>query len=136
MPLTLAAQACSNYSYVDLDIKLGSGFNTVTINQIEVCHMFVTGAATDDFSARTRGCARPPARPRVDMGMFEYSTFADSGNLTFTLKLFEYPESNAACEIGVGSTTVTLPGCRHAHHRDAHRPLHGARAASSRRAVG
>ncbi len=33
LPLAVATQACSNYSYIDLDIKLGSGFNTVTISQ-------------------------------------------------------------------------------------------------------
>jgi hypothetical protein len=109
LPLALAAQACSNYSYIDLDIKLGSGFNTVTINQIEVCHMFVTGAATDDFQLDA-GLCKTTSPATGDMGMFEYSTFADSGSLTFTLKLFEYPESNAACQIGVGSTTVTIPG--------------------------
>jgi hypothetical protein len=83
----------------------------VTIGQIEVCHMFVTGAATDDFQLSDQGVLCKTTNPAtLDMGMFEYSTFADSGSLTFTLKLFEYPESNAACQIGVGSTTVTIPG--------------------------
>ncbi len=85
--------------------------------------MFVTGAATDDFPLDA-GLCKTTSPATLDMGMFEYSTFADSGNLTFTLKLFEYPESNAACQIGAGEHDG-VDRLRHAHHRDADRPLHG-----------
>jgi hypothetical protein len=107
LPLALAAQACNSYSYVDLDIKLAPpGFTTTTIGQIEICHMFVTGATTDDFQLDP-GLCKTTSPATLDMGMLEYSTF-DSGNITFTLKLFQYPESNAACQIGLGTTTVSV----------------------------
>jgi hypothetical protein len=105
LPLALAAQACSSYSYYDLDLKMGTGFSIATAGSVQFCHMFVTGAATDDFEVPPAACKTAGMRG-FDIGTIEYSTFADAGNVTFTLKLFQYPESNPACELGEASTTL------------------------------
>jgi hypothetical protein len=42
-----------------------------------------------------------------NIGHVEYSTFTDAGNITFTLRIFQDPESIPMCEIGNGN--VTLP---------------------------
>jgi hypothetical protein len=105
LPLAVATQGCSTYSYFDLDLKLGTGFDIVNTGRINSCHMFVTGAATDDFTLSYNTCHTIDTGAR-EIGKIQYSTFADSGNVTFTLLLFERMES-AACELGSGA--VTLP---------------------------
>jgi hypothetical protein len=43
------------------------------------------------------------------MGIFEYSSLADSGQLTFTMKVYNNMIETDNCLFGQGSTTVTLP---------------------------
>ena len=103
--LALSTQACSSYSYYDLDLKLGSGFDVVKIGSIQFCHMFVTGSVSDDFEVRPEVCKLATTG---EIGQVEYSTFADSGSLTFTFKLFQNPQSNPACELGEGAIVIGL----------------------------
>jgi hypothetical protein len=105
--LAFSAQACSTYHYFDLDLQLDPGFNTVRIGQIEICHMFVTGAVTDDFVIDPGRCKTTDPATR-NVGNIEYSTFADSGNVTFTFRIFQDPESNPLCELGHGSQTLAV----------------------------
>ncbi len=101
--LGLSAGACSSYSYYDLDLKFGSGFDVVKIGSIYSCHLVVTGASSDDVVLDPAHCKTATTG---ELGTVEYSTFADSGNITFTLKAFQYPEANPNCELGEGSTTL------------------------------
>ena len=111
--LAFGGAACSSYSYYDLDLKWGSGFDPVKIGAIVSCHLVVSGAASDNVTLDAGKCKTATAG---DMGTIEYSTFADSGMITFTLNAFQYPESNPNCKLGEGSTTlnaakaVRLPG--------------------------
>jgi len=106
LPLVLASQGCSNYSYFDIDMKLGVDFNVVAIGRIFSCHMFVTGAATDDFTLSYNTCHTIDTGAR-EIGKIQYSTLADSGNLNFNLRLFERMESEA-CQLGSGTTTLAI----------------------------
>jgi hypothetical protein len=107
LPLAAMSPACNTYSYFDLDMKVGSGFDTVMIGRILSCHVFVGGATTDDFTLDYAKCHTINAGTQ-DIGKIQYSTFADSGsNVIFTLRLFEKVESDA-CELGHGSTTLTV----------------------------
>ncbi|HET6149017.1 MAG TPA: hypothetical protein VFH68_15875 [Polyangia bacterium] len=106
LPLAVASQGCSTYSYFDIDMKLGVDFNIVAIGRINSCHMFVTGAATDDFTLSYSACHTIDTAAR-DIGKIQYSTLADSGNLTFTLVLFERMESEA-CKLGTGAVTLGI----------------------------
>ena len=110
LPLALAAQGCSTYSYFDIDMKLGTDFNIVAIGRINSCHVFVTGAATDDFTLSYNTCHTIDTATR-DIGTVQYSTFADAGNVTFTLRLFERMESTG-CEIGTGATTLGVQSAK------------------------
>jgi len=101
--LALAAGACSSYSYYDLDLKWGTGFDFTKISTINACHLVVSGAANDDITLDPKKCATATTG---DMGKVEYSTFADSGNITFTLNAFAFPPSNPNCKLGEGSTTL------------------------------
>jgi hypothetical protein len=101
--LSLSAAACSSYSYYDLDLKWGTGFDVVKIGSIQFCHLLVSGAATDDVQLNPANCKTATSG---DMGMVEYSTFADSGSITFTLNAYTYPDGNPNCKLGEGSTTL------------------------------
>jgi hypothetical protein len=117
LPLTLALslQACGNYTYIDLDLKVGTGFSTVNNARIKTCHMYVTGASNEDFNIvaanSTDGTCPPVNATTSSFGKIDYSTLADSGNVTFTLKLFEGLGQQAGCLLGQGATTVAVdPG--------------------------
>ncbi len=101
--LAFGAGACSSYSYYDLDLKWGTGFDPVKIGSIVSCHLVVSGSASDDVTLDPAACKTATTG---ELGKIEYSTFADSGNITFTLNAFQYPESNPNCKLGEGSTTL------------------------------
>jgi hypothetical protein len=101
--LACGAGACSSYSYYDLDLKLGSGFDVVKTGSIEHCVLEVSGAANDRIEIDPAPCKTAFTG---DVATVEYSTFADSGNITFTFKLFQDPESNPLCLLGEGATTL------------------------------
>jgi hypothetical protein len=108
LPLALASQGCSTYSYFDLDLKEGAGFDTVTYGRVNSCQVFVTGAVTDSFPLKYEVCHHNSNT--TEIGKIQYSTFADSGSsLTFTLRLFG-TETSDSCEIGHGATTLTVDG--------------------------
>ncbi len=109
LPLVVLAQGCSTYSYFDVDLKLGDGFNTVVqTGNITKCHVFVTGAATDDFLIGNNICLNSDKLASTkDLGKIRYSTFADSGDVTFTLRLFHLMETDA-CELGHADTKLTV----------------------------
>jgi hypothetical protein len=110
--LALGAAACNSYSYYDLDLKWGTGFDFTKISTIQDCHLLVSGAANDDITLEPKKCSTATTG---DMGMVEYSTFADSGSITFTLTASTKP-SDPNCKLGEGSTTlatgkaVRIPG--------------------------
>jgi len=101
--LACSAGACSSYSYYDLDLKLGTGFDVVRIGLIEHCVLDVSGAASDRIEIEPGICKTAVTG---EIGTIEYSTFADSGNIIFSLKLYQDPESNPLCLLGEGSTTI------------------------------
>ena len=107
--VVLLAQGCSNYSYFDVDLKLGDGFNTVVqTGNITKCHVFVRGAATDDFLIDDSICLNSNKLASTkELGKVRYSTLADSGDVTFTLRLFHLMETDA-CELGHAATTLTI----------------------------
>jgi hypothetical protein len=100
--LAVGAAACSSYSYYDLDLKWGTGFDPMKIGSIHDCHLLVTGAATDDIPLDPVRCTMSG----TDLGEIEYSTFADSGSITFTLNAYQYPYGQPNCKLGEGSTTL------------------------------
>src|ERR1043165_3136327 len=80
---------CSQYHYYDINVKfdLSTGWvgGVSEISTIQRCKMTVSGA---DSGSMIMGNAQncPPmtvAGPGTDVGIVEFSTFADSGNLVF-----------------------------------------------------
>jgi hypothetical protein len=114
--LAAGSIGCKDYTYYDVHVTFDAAGFAGTIGSVQACHMFVTGAETHDFdiSDNTRAC--PPPNVGLDMGVWEYASLADSGQLTFTMKVYnkmaEFDschQGQAASLVGQGSAMVTLP---------------------------
>jgi hypothetical protein len=106
--LGLAATAsvgCKDLHYFDVNVTF-TGFGAGSaVSTIETCHVYVTGADTADFYI-TENC--PPPNSGVTMGVFEYSTNAGSGNLTFTMKAYNGIPEAPQCLFAEGSVTLSI----------------------------
>jgi len=106
--LGLAATAsvgCKDLHYFDVNVVF-TGFGAGgSVSTIEVCHVYVTGADKADFYV-TKNC--PPPNSGVTMGVFEYSTNADSGDLTFTMQAYNGIPEDTQCLFGQGAVTIPI----------------------------
>jgi hypothetical protein len=94
---------CNTYHYYDIDVKFMSPFTETQASVMKLCLVEVSGAASDTLVLEC-----PPAH-YPDMGTFEYSTFADSGSITFTFNaFFDSPQSPSnQCTSGMASLTAS-----------------------------
>jgi hypothetical protein len=108
--LLLLGAGCNTYHYFDISVSFGQ-IGVEEAGGIKICNVFVTGADTDQFTLPTTGdkshVTCPVGANFPDLGTFEYSTFADSGTLKFTLNAYNDvpPLENAICISG--STSVS-----------------------------
>jgi hypothetical protein len=82
------ASGCSTYHYYDIDVKFMTPVTETQVSVMKLCLVDISGATSDEI---TLDC--PPVN-FPDMGTFEYSTFADSGPITFTFNgFYDLPQS-------------------------------------------
>ena len=95
------SSGCNTYHYYDIDVKFVSPFSVSEASVMKLCLVNVSGATSDTV---VLDC--PPVN-YPDMGTFEYSTFADSGSITFTFNgFYDLPQSSSnQCT----SSATTLP---------------------------
>jgi len=107
--VTLGSAGCKDYTYFDVHVKFDPATFSGQVGRVQACHLFVTGAESNDYGIadNTRNC--PPPNAGLDMGIFEYSALADSGQLTFTMKVYKSTMESEACLFGEGSVSATLP---------------------------
>jgi hypothetical protein len=79
---TALVGGCDTYHYYDIDVKAMTPVTQTEISIMNYCEVLVTGAASGSVSL-IGGDGCPPAN-FPDIGTFEYATFADSGEITFT----------------------------------------------------
>ena len=111
--LTLAAlilgAGCNTYHYYDITVSFGS-IGVEEAGGIKICQVAVTGADTYDATLPTSTPGAKAVCPigsnYPDLGTFEYSTFTDSGHLTFTLNAFNQTNLNPSGICISGSTTL------------------------------
>jgi hypothetical protein len=108
----VAAAGCNEYHYYDLDVSFniasGQFAGTNEISTIQRCIMTVSGAdsATITFGLEN-GC--PPmtaAGIGTRVGIVEFATFKDSGQLTFTFAAYDDTTTVDACKTGQGTKTI------------------------------
>jgi hypothetical protein len=105
--LGLSATACDEYKYFDVHVRFDKATLPTTVyTDFQFCRVTVSGADSRDF--RIGNC--PPSTTALgDAGIFTYSTFADSGQLTFKLDAFtSQNENRPECINGTGMVTVSV----------------------------
>jgi len=112
--LALAATGCNTYKYFDIDVSFdpqstGMGFDSTDVAQISSCRITVSGA--DSATSDLRDCPPPPASTApFEVGQFEYSTFASSGTMTFTVVTYTGAGQMDACKNGSGTVSIPVSG--------------------------
>jgi hypothetical protein len=91
---------CNTYHYYDIDVKFSSPFTSTQASVMKLCLVNITGAASDTL---VLDC---PPEKYPDMGTFEYSTFADSGSITFTFNAFYDAPQSPSTQCPSGSTSL------------------------------
>jgi hypothetical protein len=110
--LALMAGGCNSYKYFEIHAL----FDPATLDSgqtgyISSCWVTVSGADNAQFRLQGNVCP-PPANSTapLDIGTFEFSTFADGGNLTFKLSGYTGVGMMPNCKLAEGSTTVAVSG--------------------------
>lgn len=100
---TALGLGCNTYHYYDITVKSVNPVTTTETSSMNFCTLLVSGAASDSLDLSMMfGC--PPAGANI--GTFEYATFADSGNITFTFNGYSQAlDPNMLCT----SENITLP---------------------------
>ncbi len=104
------AGGCNTYHYYDIDVTF---MTPVTENQASVmklCLVEVSGAASETLTfpgidSQKQVC--PPTTNFPDLGTFEYSTFADSGPITFTFNGYYDVPPSSGNQCTSSATTLT-----------------------------
>ena len=99
----VGSSGCNTYSYFEVQVNLDDSFSPPRRGTIHSCHLFVTGAANGDFTLDR--CSPPDSN---NVGSFDYSTFSESGMVTFTLKMFQGVGERPDQEVGTGTTTLNI----------------------------
>jgi hypothetical protein len=105
---SLGGVGCSEYHYYDVSVKFdtstGQFAGSTEISTIQVMVMGVSGADTGSIQIGPNANGLPANSSTF--GVFEYSTFVDSGQLTFSVRAYDDATSNPECQTGQGMTTV------------------------------
>jgi hypothetical protein len=109
--LLVGASGCKEFKYFDIHVSFNPAmFDVVSVGTIDHCKLFVSGADSGEFLLNNDSCPNRMvnAPDKLNAGTFEYSTFADSGNLTFTVRAWQGGNETDACKLGEGATTVPV----------------------------
>jgi hypothetical protein len=106
------AGGCSEFHYYDIDvtfdISTGQFMGTNEISTIQRCVLNVSGADSGQIvMGLEQNC--PPmtaAGAGTHLGVVEFSTFKDSGSLTFTFDAYDDQTITPNCKTGSGTKTV------------------------------
>jgi hypothetical protein len=109
------AAGCSEYHYYDIDVSFNitppmNFAGASDVSTVQTCVVTVSGADNEEFTFnRDQNC--PPfsmgGSPLSRMGIFEFASTADSGQLTFTFRAYVGPAIQE-CQVGQGATTVDV----------------------------
>jgi hypothetical protein len=113
---------CNEYRYYDVEVTFnttGGQFSVTELGLIQICRVTVSGADSRTFyimddPTRLPEQFCPPktnGSARSRMGVFEYSSHAESGQLTFTMDVWDdITESDGCHHVGSGSVDVPVTG--------------------------
>jgi hypothetical protein len=99
---SLGAAGCNEFHYYDVYVRYGSTFDPNVISQVQTCLVQVSGADTKEFLVEGKCTNGTPTR---EIGVFEFSTFADSGTLNFRITTY-IGNQFAECVYGTGMKSI------------------------------
>ena len=106
----LGVSGCNTYKYFDINVSFDQAtFDDSDILSIARCRMLVTGADDANFILMMNCPNRDASDPHT-VGVFEYSTFADSGTMNFELQAFVGQLDTPECMIGNGKLPLAVSG--------------------------
>lgn len=110
--LVLLGAGCNTYHYFDIQVK----FDTTQVDETQAgylqrCTIDITGAASDsivvpDNNSKKSYCPITDFQTFPVLGTFEFSTFADSGKLTFTFDGYYTGRAMDSSHCATGSVSV------------------------------
>lgn len=112
---TSLVMGCNTYHYFDIDVEFGP-VNEEQASLLQYCTLTVTGADSHSSSfpssvvglgANETSICPPSGTWTGKMGTFEYSTFTDSGSLTFTVNGYKAVSASSSNQCTSGSTQVS-----------------------------
>jgi hypothetical protein len=111
LPLALAGAAgCNEYKYYDIHVSFDPGtLDSSQTGLISSCQVTVSGADSASFRL-LKNCPPHNSTAPLDVGAFEYSSFADSGTMNFTVDVYTGMGQKAECKLGTGMTSVKITG--------------------------
>jgi hypothetical protein len=108
--LVVLGAGCNSYRYYDIHATFDStAFTRADAFSVMVCRVTVSGADSAVFRLPMGQCPNMiVGNDPLDAGRFEFSTFASSGNLTFTLETFQPSGEMPQCKNGLGMLTLPV----------------------------
>jgi hypothetical protein len=86
--LLCGASGCGDPSFFEVSVVVTSnaGVRLDCLSFIETCEVTVSGAASESFTLGNNSCVSPRA---FQIGLFQYGTDSDSGNVGFHVEIFD-----------------------------------------------
>jgi hypothetical protein len=116
LKLGLAATAllgagCNEYKYFDIHVAFDPAmYDSRDTGLVTLCQVTVSGAASGKFTLPPGLCPNRVGGAATDAGTFEFSTFADSGTVTFQVDTYTGAGLQPDCITGTGMTPVAVAG--------------------------
>jgi len=113
LPLLFAGAGCHEFKYFDIHARFdgASGFDSERAFRVKTCRVTVSGADSGSFIIPDGKCPnRIPGGDALDAGVFEFSSFAESGTMNFRVQAFENIGERPECLLGDGSVSVPVAG--------------------------
>jgi hypothetical protein len=86
--LLTGAAGCGQTSFFEVAVVVNSnaGVRQDCLSFIDLCQVTVSGAASDSFTLNSATCVQPRS---FQIGIFQYGTDSESGNVSFHVDIFD-----------------------------------------------
>ena len=105
--LLAGASGCHTFKYFDVHVSFDQGIDDGTLGSISRCRVLVTGAESASFVLEKCPNRATNGDPH-DVGVFEYSSFAESGTLNFELRAYTGLNETPNCLLAEGKVAIPV----------------------------
>jgi len=107
----LAGAGCNDFHYYDITVSFNintttGGYPQAEVGDVQTILFNVSGADNGSFRIGPNGNGLPLMGGATTLGPVEFSTFADSGTLNFTVQAFNSTRTTQDCKTGEGTKAV------------------------------